>query len=100
MREFPELAVGARSHHERWDGHGYPDGLAGEAIPRMARIIAVADAYDAMTSRRSYRDPLPQAVVHAEIAKGRGTQFDPLFADIMLQMIEEDTDFTMRDTGH
>ena len=66
----------------------------------MARIIAVADAYDAMTSRRSYRDPLPQAVVHAEIAKGRGTQFDPLFADIMLQMIEEDTDFTMRDTGH
>ena len=100
VREFPELAVGARSHHERWDGHGYPDGLAGEAIPRMARIIAVADAYDAMTSRRSYRDPLPQAVVHAEIAKGRGTQFDPLFADIMLQMIEEDTDFTMRDTGH
>ena len=100
VREFPELAVGARSHHERWDGHGYPDGLAGEAIARMARSIAVADAYDAMTSRRSYRDPLPQAVVHAEIAKGRGTQFDPLFADIMLQMIEEDTDFTMRDTGH
>ncbi len=60
VKEFPELSVGARSHHERWDGKGYPDGLAGKAIPRMARIIAVADAYDAMTSRRSYRNALPQ----------------------------------------
>lgn len=60
VKEFPELSVGARSHHERWDGKGYPDGLAGKAIPRMARIISVADAYDAMTSRRSYRNALPQ----------------------------------------
>ena len=84
---------------ERFDGRGYPDGLAGVAIPRMARIIAVADAYDAMTSRRSYRDALPQEVARSEIAKGRGTQFDPIFADIMLAMIEEDTEFNMRDAG-
>ena len=100
VSEFPELSVGARSHHERFDGRGYPDGLAGAAIPRMARIIAVADAYDAMTSRRSYRDALPQEVARSEIEKGRGTQFDPVFADIMLQMIEEDTEFNMRDTGN
>ncbi len=97
VSEFPDLSVGARSHHERYDGRGYPDGLKGEEIPRMARIIAVADSYDAMTSRRSYRDALPQAVARSEIVKGRGTQFDPQFADIMLQMIDEDTEYTMRD---
>ena len=97
--EFPELSVGARSHHERFDGHGYPDGRAGADIPRMARIIAVADAYDAMTSRRSYRDALPQDVARSEIGKGRGTQFDPVFADVMLQMIDEDRAFTMRDAA-
>lgn len=83
VKEFPELSVGARSHHERWDGHGYPDG----------------DAYDAMTSRRSYRDALPQEVARSEIVKGRGSQFDPEFADIMLQMIDEDLAFTMRDVN-
>ena len=97
VSEFPALSVGARSHHERYDGRGYPDGLKGEDIPRMARIIAVADAYDAMTSRRSYRDALPQDVARSEIVKGRGTQFDPQFADIMLQMIDEDTEYMMRD---
>ena len=99
VSEFPALSVGARSHHERYDGRGYPDGLKGEDIPRMARIIAVADAYDAMTSRRSYRDALPQDVARSEIVKGRGTQFDPQFADIMLQMIDEDTEYMMRDSG-
>ncbi len=93
---FPELAIGAKGHHERFDGKGYPDGLKGEEIPEEARIIAVADAYDAMTSRRSYRDALPQEVVRAEIEKGVGTQFDPAFAAIMLQMIDEDTDFELR----
>ncbi|MCR5295590.1 MAG: response regulator [Lachnospiraceae bacterium] len=96
ITEFPELATGARWHHERYDGKGYPDGLAGEDIPEEARIIAVADAYDAMASRRSYRNPLPQDVVRGEIEKGRGTQFDPHFADIMLGLIDEDTEFTMR----
>ena len=78
-------------------GGGYPDGLKGEDIPEEARIIAVADAYDAMSSRRSYRDPLPQGVVREEIEKGRGTQFDPKFADIMLDMIDEDIEYSMRE---
>ena len=94
--EFPELAIGARSHHERYDGRGYPDGLSGERIPEAARVIAVADAYDAMTSRRSYRNTLPQEKVRSEIANGRGHQFDARFADIMLQMIDEDKSFTMQ----
>lgn len=88
IRERPELAIGARWHHERYDGTGYPDGLAGNAIPEIARIIAVADAYDAMTSRRSYRDILPDAQVRAEIEKGKGKQFDPVFADIMLSIMD------------
>lgn len=94
--EFPELAIGAHWHHERFDGKGYPDGISGTDIPEEARIIAVADTYDAMTSRRSYRDVLPQAVAREEIEKGMGTQFDPAFARIMLDMIDEDKDYAMR----
>lgn len=94
--EFPELAIGAHWHHERFDGKGYPDGLSGMDIPEEARIIAVADTYDAMTSRRSYRDVLPQEVVRSEIEKGVGTQFDPRFSRIMLQMIDEDKEYQMR----
>ena len=97
ITEFPKLSTGARWHHERYDGKGYPDGISGEEIPTEARIIAVADAYDAMSSRRSYRDVLPQAQVRAEVEKGKGTQFDPVFADIMLSMIDEDTDYEMRE---
>ena len=97
IAEMPALVTGARWHHERFDGCGYPDGLSGEDIPEAARIIAVADAYDAMTSRRSYRDVLPQAAVRAELEKGKSTQFDPRFADIMIQMIDEDRDYTMRE---
>lgn len=66
-----------RHHHERWDGRGYPAGLAGDAIPLGARIIAVADAYDAMTSDRVYRPALDQETALAELRKGSGTQFDP-----------------------
>ena len=97
ISELPELVMGAKWHHERYDGRGYPDGLKGDAIPEMARIIGVADAYDAMTSNRSYRDVLPQDVVRGEIEKGKGTQFDPLFADKMLEMIDEDVDYQMRE---
>ncbi len=97
ISQFPDLSVGARSHHERYDGKGYPDHLAGDAIPRPARIIAVADTYDAMSSSRSYRKGLPQDVVRAEIEKGKGTQFDPEFADLMLQLIDEDKNYIMRD---
>ena len=97
IKEMPKLANGARWHHERFDGKGYPDGLLGEDIPEESRIIAVADSYDAMTSHRSYRDPLPQGVVKEEIEKGKGTQFDPRFASIMLEMMEEDVDYEMRE---
>ena len=97
IKEMPSLATGARWHHERYGGVGYPDGLIGNDIQEEARIIAVADAYDAMSSRRSYRDILPQKVVRGEIEKGKGTQFDPKFADIMLNMIDEDTEYKMRE---
>ncbi len=97
ISEFPELAIGAHWHHERWDGGGYPDGIAGEEIPAEARIIAVADAYDAMASRRSYRGVLPQETIRAELERGSGKQFDPKFAAIMLQMMDEDTEYRMRE---
>ena len=90
------ITVGAKFHHERYDGKGYPDGRTGENIPEIARIIGVADAYDAMTSNRSYRDAMPQDRVRAEIEKGRGTQFDPECADIMLSIIDEDKDYELR----
>ena len=97
VKEMPKLSIGARWHHERFDGRGYPDGQKGEEILEEARIIAVADAYDAMTSHRSYRDILPQSVVRSEIEKGKETQFDPKFADIMLQMIDEDKEYLMHE---
>jgi putative two-component system response regulator len=92
----PKFALGARHHHERYDGTGYPDALAGEAIPEEARIIAVADAYDAMSSDRSYRDHMTQEEIKSELINGKGTQFDPKFADIMLEIIEEDKDYKFR----
>lgn len=97
IKDFPKLITGARWHHERYDGKGYPDGISGEDIPMEARIIAVADAYDAMSSRRSYRDVLPQEIVRSEIEKGKGTQFDPVVAEIILAMIDEDMDYQMRE---
>ena len=86
---MPTLAVGARGHHERCDGAGYPDGLAGDAIPEEARIIAVADAYDAMRSGRPYRAALTAAEIRAELEKGAGGQFDPRFAKIMTELMDE-----------
>jgi putative two-component system response regulator len=97
ITDLPTLVTGARWHHERFDGGGYPDGLSGEEIPEVARIIAVADTYDAMTSNRSYRSQLPQEQVRAEIARCSGSQFDPRFAEIMLAMIDEDTGYEMRE---
>jgi HD-GYP domain-containing protein (c-di-GMP phosphodiesterase class II) len=66
-----------RGHHERWDGRGYPDRLAGEDIPLVARVVAVADAFDAMTSDRPYRAGMPAAKAFAELQNGAGTHFDP-----------------------
>ena len=97
IEEMPQLAIGARWHHERFDGRGYPDGLAGLDIPEEARIIAVADAYDAMTSNRSYRGLIPQEVVKQELEKGSETQFDPRFAAIMLEIIKEDVDYKLHE---
>lgn len=99
IHEDVRIAYGAKYHHERYDGKGYPNGLEGENIPEIARIIGVADAYDAMASNRRYRDALPQEVVRSEIEKGRGQQFDAEIADIMLQMIDEDKDYSMRQSA-
>lgn len=98
ISELPNIGIGARWHHERYDGKGYPDKLKGEEIPEVARIIGVADAYDAMTSKRSYRDVLSQEVVRSEIENGKGSQFDPHFADVMLSMMDEDTEYRMHET--
>ena len=92
IKQSPELSVGAHYHHERYDGKGYPDGMKGEEIPETARIIAVADAYDAMTSSRSYRKELSYEKTKEELRKGMGTQFDPKYAQIMLDIIEEGAD--------
>ena len=89
------VKMAALQHHERADGSGYPFGKSGEQIENFAMIIAIADVYDAMTSERSYRTALPQDVVRSEIEKGKGAQFDPVFADIMLKMIDEDKEYRM-----
>ena len=102
VSEHSEVAIAAKYHHERYDGKGYPNGLSGDAIPEIARILCVADSYDAMTSNRSYREGLPQEVVRHEIESGKGTQFDPQIADVMLMLMDEDKEYSMRqdDTGH
>ena len=86
----------ALQHHEKYDGTGYPAGLKGEEIIEEARIIAVANAYDAMSSDRIYRSRLSQEAIISELKNGMGTQFDPKFAEIMLSIIEEDKDYKMR----
>jgi putative nucleotidyltransferase with HDIG domain len=73
----PDVLAVVRSHHERWDGHGYPDGKRGEEIPLAARIVAVADAFQAMIEPRPYRKPRTQASAFEEIASESGHQFDP-----------------------
>lgn len=91
---LPDVAIGARYHHERYDGTGYAVGLKGEDIPLIARIIAVADAYDAMSTARIYRKPLSKEKIIAELQNGSGTQFDPQIAQILLDMIEEGDIYT------
>jgi putative nucleotidyltransferase with HDIG domain len=74
--DYREIATIVRHHHERWDGNGYPDGIAGQDIPLVSRIIAVADAYNAMTSGRPYRDAMPSRVARVRLAQAADTQFD------------------------
>lgn len=79
----------ARSHHERWDGKGYPDGLSGENIPLPARIMAIADVYDALSTKRVYKDAYPQEKCVQIIKEGRGTQFDPYIVDAFLNVVDK-----------
>ncbi|MBR4760966.1 MAG: HD-GYP domain-containing protein [Lachnospiraceae bacterium] len=97
IKSRPDLVIGARWHHERYDGKGYPDGKSGDDIPLIARIIAVADSYDAMTSNRSYRKYMPQDKVRSEIEKNAGTQFDPEVAKCMISIIESDVEYKLHE---
>ena len=92
----PKFALCAKHHHERYDGSGYPSGLKGNDIPEEARIIAVADAYDAMSSDRNYRSRLSQEDIKEELRTGKGTQFDPNLAEVMLAIVEEDKDYRLK----
>jgi putative nucleotidyltransferase with HDIG domain len=85
-----EARLIVRHHHERWDGTGYPDGLRGEAIPLLARIVAVADAYDAVTHDRPYRTHLPHAAAMRELERCAGTQFDPHIVTVALEAIKSE----------
>ena len=89
---FTDILPIVKHHHERYDGRGYPSQLVGDDIPYVARIAAVADTFDAMTSKRSYRDSLPIDVVRAEIERCSGTQFDPNIAKIFLDIMNNDFD--------
>jgi HD-GYP domain-containing protein (c-di-GMP phosphodiesterase class II) len=81
-----------RSHHERWDGRGYPDGLAGEAIPLAARIVAIVDVWDALSTARPYKPAYSQGRVREILAKDRGTHFDPALVDLFLRILDEEGD--------
>ena len=85
LKPIRNLLPGVLYHHERWDGKGYPDGLAGEAIPQLARILAVADAYDAMSTNRPYREAIPCREVEDRLTKGAGTQWDAKVIDAFLR---------------
>ena len=89
---FKEIIPIVKHHHEKFDGHGYPSQLKGEDIPYLARIASIADSFDAMTSKRSYRDSLPIETVISEFEKGRGTQFDPDLTDVFLDILKNHFD--------
>ena len=89
---FKDIIPIVKHHHERYDGKGYPNMLKGNEIPYLARITAIADSFDAMTSKRSYRDSLPIETVIDEFRKNKGTQFDPELTDIFLDILENHFD--------
>lgn len=89
---FQDIIPVVKHHHEKYDGHGYPSQLKGEEIPYFARIAAIADSFDAMTSRRTYRDSLPIETVIAEFERCKGTQFDPELDDIFLDILKNHFD--------
>lgn len=89
---FADMIPIVYHHHEKFNGTGYPTGIAGEDIPLFARIAAVADTFDAMTTKRSYRNALPLEIVRAEIEKCSGTQFDPKIANVFLDILDHHYD--------
>jgi putative nucleotidyltransferase with HDIG domain len=89
---FKDIIPIVKHHHEKYDGNGYPSRLAGEDIPYLARITTLADSFDAMASRRAYRDSLPLDVIKEEFARCKGTQFDPKLTDVFLDILENDFD--------
>ncbi|MFH1860849.1 MAG: HD domain-containing phosphohydrolase [bacterium] len=91
-----EIVAGIKHHHERFDGHGYPSGISGANIPLISRIIAVADAYDAMTSKRSYRDALTEEVAIEELRKNAGEQHDPKIVELFIEMRQEEGSHTQK----
>lgn len=91
MEELEDIAKMIRYHHERWDGKGYPEGLSGEDIPLEARILAVADAFDAMTSERPYKRALTIKEAIEELKRCSGTQFEPRIVDVMVSILEEES---------
>jgi len=93
------VGVVVRSSHERWDGTGYPDGLRGEEIPLASRVVAVADAYSAMTTRRSYREPLAHDVAVEELNANAGTQFDPVVTAAAVRALSAQSPTTSRPEG-
>jgi len=88
IKGFEQVIPIVRHHHERFDGKGYPDGLAGEEIPLEARIMSVVDVFDALTSERSYRKALSREETIAELERGAGTQFDPVVLEAFLALAE------------
>lgn len=90
FKSLENAGEGALYHHERYDGRGYPEGKAGEDIPYIARIICVADSYDAMNTNRVYRKKLSMEHILEEIEKCKGKQFDPRIADVMISLIKND----------
>ena len=89
---FNDIIPIVKHHHEKWDGNGYPSKLKGEEIPYLARIASIADSFDAMSSKRSYRDILPIEIIKEEFRKNKGTQFDPKLTDVFLDILENDYD--------
>jgi putative nucleotidyltransferase with HDIG domain len=90
------IAEAVRHHHEWWNGKGYPDGISGEEIPLLARILAVADAFDSMTAGRPYKRPMTEQEILQELRDGSGTQFDPLLIDRFVGALEKEPDFRRR----
>ena len=96
IKFFKDIALSVYHHHERYDGKGYPQGIHGERIPLHARIIAVADSFDAMTSSRPYRKAFPLETALAEIEKNKGMQFDPYIANILIKIFKDSPHYFSR----